>query len=60
MIIKVKYVIFVLVLVNLMTVSCQSKSEDINLSILNEPIKSVVGSRFSAQSCSFARKLHSR
>lgn len=60
--IKIKNILFLLSLLNLMTVSCQSKSEDINLSILNEPIKNVAGSKeiYPLKYRDFIDSLHSR
>jgi len=45
-----------------MTISCQTKSEDINLSILNEPIKSVIGCKetYPLRYRDFVDSLHSR
>lgn len=62
MIINVKYMIFILVLVNLMTVSCQSKSEEINLNILNESSKNVIGNKqtYPLKYRDFVDSLHTR
>jgi len=45
-----------------MTISCQSKSEDINLSILNEPSKNVIGSKetYPLKYRDFVDSLHTR
>ena len=59
---KIKNLFLILSLINLMTISCQSKSEDINLSILNEPSKNVIGSKetYPLKYRDFVDSLHTR
>lgn len=59
---KIKSILFLLCLINLITVSCQSKSEKINLKILNEPSRDVIGNKqtYPLKYYSFIDSLHSR
>lgn len=60
--IKFKYLLFLLSLVNLMTVSCQSKSKEIHLNILNESSKNVIGNKqiYHLKYRDFVDSLHTR
>ncbi|MBD8083104.1 hypothetical protein [Chryseobacterium caseinilyticum] len=59
---KIKSILFLLCLINLTTVSCQSKSEKVNLNILNEPSRNVIGNKqtYPLKYYSFIDSLHSR
>lgn len=59
---KIKNLFLILSLINLMTVSCQSKSEEINLNILNESSKNVIGNKqtYPLKYRDFVDSLHTR
>lgn len=59
---KMKKLFLILSLINLITVSCQIKSEKINLNILNESSKNVIGNKqtYPLKYRDFIDSLHSR
>lgn len=58
---KIKCSLLIIVF-NIMMISCQSKSEKVNLNILNEPGKNVIGNKktYPLKYYSFIDSLHSR
>lgn len=59
---KIKSILFLLCLINLITVSCQSKSEKINLNILDPPSQNIIGNKqaYPLRYHSFVDTLHTR